>query len=180
VYILNNPKIISLYQSKGQDYCTRLEPDQRSVLGIDFETGIRQGWLEKKSASKVTAPHGKRQKLCNPPLANVGFSSWKQRYFVLHKCGLLTYYQTKEECISDPLGVLGKTRPKKVVGIDFGKSSNTRLDPKDIDDGGFFMNYDGGEAEMFRALGAVPLTPKEVASAWVNEGRSHLSSLSPV
>mmetsp|Transcript_18730 Transcript_18730/g.43359 ORF Transcript_18730/g.43359 Transcript_18730/m.43359 type:complete len:151 (+) Transcript_18730:70-522(+) len=57
----------------------------------------------------------------------------EDRYYVLRKNGLLTYYETKEASIEDPLGAMGKTSRECVRKI---------IPPISLSKNAFSMEYD--------------------------------------
>ena len=136
-YVLNDPKIKTLYQAKGRE-CIGLTTEKLSALGADLHIIVKEGELETKRKSR-------------------GFKgSWKRSYFVLLKSGWLTYYPSKKEREEDPLGASGNTKPKNVTAIAI-------ID--DNEDSIFEITYEGGLKQKFR-LSLAYSNREEAAKAW--------------
>ena len=163
-YVLNDPKVKTLYQEKGH-VCVGLPVEELQSLGADLDIVVKEGELEKNRNSKC-----KRDYFFNKQ-ANQG-ENRKRSYYVLRKSGWLTYYPSKEERDKDPLGASGKTKPKKVVSVE-----NAENDCFEI------LYEDGEPKQTFNvpldSEGALPLA-REPANAWVeawaSKANAHLAN----
>eukprot|EP00985_Skeletonema_marinoi_P029983 scaffold29926_cov138-Skeletonema_marinoi.AAC.5 len=90
-YVLDKAEIKSIYQQMGPS-CLGLPQAELQARGANLGVVMKEGYLEKETAF-----------------------GWIERYVILRKGGFLTHYESKEEWLRDPFGVMGKPKPKIVA-----------------------------------------------------------------